>query len=141
MGKSDIKDFKKYTSLLRKIWRYHFQEISNKELLEKLDDEVFTDQDFIRQVEEVSIKTNIPHEAVESVIKHYIIYVSKLLIKIQKVRLNIKIYGFFILKTNNVYYDPKSRYYYKRAYKINKRNNLKRILKTSKKFKNVKSKR
>jgi hypothetical protein len=84
--------------------------LTKEQMLEVLENEVFSDADFRRQLLEVSIKLNIPLDVVETVIIHFIQTASLQLIIMKKIFRRIIFIGFFRIEIQEVRYNKSSIY-------------------------------
>ena len=84
--------------------------LTEEQMLKILEEEVFSNADFQRQILEVSIKLKLPLDVVETVIKDFIIRASYLLISVKKIFRRIVFIGFFRIEIQEVRYNKESIY-------------------------------
>lgn len=64
---------------------------------------VFEKEDFKRQIMEVSLRLNIPHDITETVIKNYIETVTKTMFTFKFIKKRITLYGFMNIEIVKVF--------------------------------------
>lgn len=84
--------------------------ITKKDVLEKLEKDVFSDDIFKSHIKETSLKLNVPEEVVEKIVKHYITYFSLLMNTIVKHKRRFVVYCFFYIDIEDNYYKEGSKY-------------------------------
>lgn len=80
--------------ITKELFRNAKRTISKIKMLEVLETQVFSDQDFIRHIRETASKENIPEDVVETIIKHHIKTCSLEMIKKKKIHRRIVLFGF-----------------------------------------------
>ena len=94
-------------SKISTLLKYHFS-LPKDEMIKISEKDVFDDTDFIRQVEEVTLKLKLPKDVVESVIKSFIINIVIECCKVKKHLRRIKIYGYLHIDILELKYNPYS---------------------------------
>jgi hypothetical protein len=84
--------------------------ISKEKYLALIEDQVFNDSDFKRQILETSIKLKLDYDLVDNVIKDFIYTACDLLVKVKKISRRISIIGFFYIDILEVKYNVNSVY-------------------------------
>lgn len=69
--------------------------LSKQEIVQMLEKEVFSTNQFSEHVKEVSFKTKIDEEIVRDILKHYFTSISIVMNTVRKVKTKINVYGFF----------------------------------------------
>ncbi len=86
-------EFKKF----QRLHKSFFRNIYKKDIKILLEEEVFSNEQFIEQVKYVSLKTNIDEKIVKEVLTSYFTNILIVINSIRKVTTKINVYGFFSL--------------------------------------------
>lgn len=121
-------------SLALKLYRIYnsaSKKYSKEKVLEIFKAQVQDDIQFQNHIKEVAQKLNLPEETVSEVVNHYLKFITLKFTFLPKHRVNLVIYAFFNIELINPIYNEYSQYNMKY---IRRRNNLKAIYRTIKKF-------
>lgn len=99
---------------MKKLNAHEIKGLTKQELLNVLEDEVFSDNDFKRHINETAIKENVSYDLAETVIKNYIISIGSEMIKIKKHRRRIVVFGFLNIDIIEPKFNKYSIYFKKR---------------------------
>lgn len=112
--KDNLEGLKNY--LLEKAEDAKKTKVSKEQVLEMMNDQVFNQPDFKRQIIEVSQKLNLPKENVDFVVKHFLITMALQMTLVTIIRRRLSIYAFCMIEIKDhvtKYIDKSEQHYIK----------------------------
>jgi hypothetical protein len=101
-----------------KLRTYDLKSMKIQKLQKIMQEEVFENEDFIRHLEETSIKTGFPVSVIKTVVEDYFSRIGTEMIKVKKHKRRFVLFGFMNLEIFESKYNPFSIYFKQKRYAI-----------------------